>query len=43
LLKWQTDFSVFDGGNPAGGGVSPAGFIAGNDGWLLRTQIQLAF
>jgi hypothetical protein len=43
LLKWQTDFSVFDGGNPAGGGVSPAGFIAGNDGWMLRTQIQLAF
>ncbi len=43
LLKWQTDFSVYDGGNPAGGGQSPAGFIAGSDGWLLRTQLQLAF
>jgi hypothetical protein len=43
LLKWQTDFSIYDGGNPAGGGQSPAGFIAGSDGWLFRTQIQLAF
>jgi hypothetical protein len=43
LLKWQTDFSIYQGGNPAGGGQSPAGFIAGSDGWLFRTQIQLAF
>jgi hypothetical protein len=43
LLKWQTDFSIYDGGNPAGGGQSAAGFIAGSDGWLLRTQITLAF
>jgi hypothetical protein len=43
MLKWQTDFSVYDGGNPAGGGQSPAGFIAGSDGWMIRTQIQLAF
>jgi hypothetical protein len=43
LLKWQTDFSVYKGGNPAGGGVSAAGFIAGSDGWMLRTQVQLAF
>jgi hypothetical protein len=43
LLKWQTDFSVYQGGNPAGGGTSPAGFIAGEDGWMVRTQIQLAF
>lgn len=43
LLKWQTDLSYYKGGNPAGGGTSPAGFIAGSDGWLLRTQIQLAF
>jgi len=28
LFKWQTDFSIYDGGNPAGGGQSPAGFIA---------------
>jgi hypothetical protein len=43
LLKWQTDFGIYNGGNPAGGGQSPAGFIAGSDGWLLRTQLQLAF
>jgi hypothetical protein len=43
LLKWQTDFSIYDGGNPAGGGQSAGGFIAGSDGWLFRTQIQLAF
>jgi outer membrane murein-binding lipoprotein Lpp len=43
LLKWQTDFSIYDGGNPAGGGQSAAGFIPGSDGWLLRTQLQLAF
>jgi hypothetical protein len=43
LLKWQTDFSVYDGGNPAGGGQSLAGFIPGSDGWLIRSQIQLAF
>jgi hypothetical protein len=43
MLKWQTDFSFYEGGNPAGNGQSPAGFIAGSDGWLLRTQLQLAF
>jgi hypothetical protein len=43
LVKWQTDFSFYTGGNPAGGGQSPAGFIAGEDGWMLRTQVQLAF
>ena len=42
-LKWQTDFGVYQGGNPAGGGVSAAGWIAGLDGWMLRTQIQFAF
>jgi hypothetical protein len=42
-LKWQTDISIYDGGNPAGGGASPTGFIAGEDGWLLQTQLQLAF
>jgi hypothetical protein len=42
-LKWQTDFSVYNGGNPAGGGASPAGFIPGLDGWMIRTQIQLWF
>jgi hypothetical protein len=43
LVKWQTDVGLYQGGNPAGGGQSPAGFIAGVDGWLLRTQVQLAF
>jgi hypothetical protein len=43
MLKWSTDFSIYDGGNPAGGGQSLAGFIPGSDGWLLRTQIQLMF
>jgi hypothetical protein len=43
LVKWQTDFSVYQGGNPASGGQSPAGYIPGVDGWLVRTQIQVAF
>ena len=41
--KWQTDFSVYRGGNPAQGGQSLAGFIPGVDGWMVRSQIQLAF
>jgi hypothetical protein len=43
LLKWQTDVSWYTGGNPAAGGQSPAGFIPGVDGWMLRSQLQLAF
>jgi uncharacterized coiled-coil protein SlyX len=43
LVKWQTDFSIYQGGNPAGGAASPAGFIPGEDGWMIRTQIQLGF
>jgi hypothetical protein len=43
LLKWQTDVSYYQGGNPAAAGASPAGFIPGVDGWMVRTQIQLAF
>jgi hypothetical protein len=43
LLKWQTDLGFYTGGNPAGGGSSPAGFIPGQDGYMLRTQLQLAF
>jgi hypothetical protein len=43
LVKWQTDFSVYRGGNPAQGGQSAAGFIPGVDGWMVRSQIQLAF
>lgn len=42
-LKWQSDISFYNGGNPSVGGQSPAGFIPGVDGYLLRTQIQLAF
>ena len=43
LVKWQTDVSYYQGGNPASGGQSPAGFIPGVDGWMLRTQIQFSF
>jgi hypothetical protein len=43
LVKWQTDVGVYQGGNPAGGGASAAGFIPGVDGWLLRSELQLAF
>ncbi|OYV89087.1 MAG: hypothetical protein B7Z73_07270 [Planctomycetia bacterium 21-64-5] len=43
MAKWSTDFSIYQGGNPAAGGASPAGYIAGVDGWLLRTQLQVAF
>lgn len=42
-VKWQTDLSLYRGGNPAQGGASPAGFIPGVDGYMLRTQLQLAF
>ena len=45
LLKWQTDVGVFGGGNPAGtpAGSGVTGWIAGSDGYLIRTQVQLAF
>jgi hypothetical protein len=43
FLKWQTDLGWYRGSNPAGGGASPDGFITGQDGWMLRTQLQLAF
>jgi hypothetical protein len=44
LLKWQTDIGYYRGGNPDGpSAVSIAGFIPGSDGYLIRTQIQLAF
>jgi hypothetical protein len=42
-VKLQTDLSFYRGGNPSQGGQSPTGFIPGVDGWLLRSQIQLAF
>jgi hypothetical protein len=42
-VKWQNDFSVYNGGNPALGGQSAAGFIPGVDGWMVRSQIQLEF
>ena len=42
-VKWQTDISYYQGGNPAAGGQSPAGYIPGVDGYLLRTQIELFF
>src|SRR5437660_4917722 len=42
-MKWQTDFSIYDGGNPAVQGGSIAGFIPGEDGFMVRSQIQLFF
>ena len=42
-LKWQSDIGFYEGGNPAGGGTSIAGYIPGADGYLVRTQIQLFF
>jgi hypothetical protein len=43
-VKWQTDFSVYTGdGNPAANGQSPAGFIPGVNGYMVRSQIQLQF
>jgi hypothetical protein len=43
LVKWQTDFSYYHGGNPASNGQSAAGFIPGVDGWMIRSQFQFAF
>jgi hypothetical protein len=43
LLKWSTDVNWYQGGNPAAGGASPAGYIPGVDGWMVRTQLQMAF
>jgi hypothetical protein len=45
LLKWQTDVGYYNGGNPAGSGAAAAtaGFVPGADGYLVRTQMQLAF
>jgi hypothetical protein len=42
-LKWQTDFGVYQGGNPAAGGSPVACFVPGADGYLIRTQIQMLF
>lgn len=43
LLKWQTDFGVYQGGNPAANAFGIAGFVPGIEGYLVRTQFQLAF
>jgi hypothetical protein len=43
LVKWQTDLSFYHGGNPAANGQSPAGFVPGVDGYMVRSQIQLAW
>jgi hypothetical protein len=45
FVKWQTDFSLYQGGNPVG---SPAAssigtFVPGLDGYGVRTQLQLMF
>jgi hypothetical protein len=43
LLKWQTDVGLVKGSNPAGTGTPLTGWIAGTEGYSVRTQIQLAF
>jgi len=43
LVKWTTDFNYYRGGNPAGNGAAPGGFLPGVDGWLVRSQLQIAF
>jgi hypothetical protein len=44
LVKWQTDFSIYQGGNPVGvAGQSIGTFVGGLDGYGVRTQLQLAF
>jgi hypothetical protein len=43
LVKWQTDISWYQGGNPAAGGETLACFLPGVDGYMVRSQIQLAF
>lgn len=44
LVKWQTDFGIYRGGNPdSPAAQSLAGFISGLDGFLVRSQLQLAF
>ncbi len=42
-VKWSTDLSFYNGGNPGANGQSPAGFIPGVDGWMVRTQLQFGF
>jgi hypothetical protein len=42
-VKWQTDVGLYTGGNPASNGQSPAGYIPGVNGYMVRTQVQLAF
>jgi hypothetical protein len=43
LVKWTTDCLYYRGGNPAGNEQAPGGDIPGVNGWLFRTQIQIAF
>lgn len=42
-VKFQTDCSWYQGGNPAVGGQSLSGWIPGVDGWMLRSQVQFQF
>jgi hypothetical protein len=44
LVKWQTDFTIYQGGNPVGPvGASFGAFVPGLDGYGVRTPLQLAF
>jgi hypothetical protein len=42
-VKWQTDVGLYTGGNPAVNGQSPAGYLPGVDGYMVRTQVQFSF
>ncbi len=42
-VKWQTDVGLYTGGNPASNGQSPAGYLPGVDGFMVRTQVQFSF
>jgi hypothetical protein len=43
LVKWQTDLGWYTGGNPAANGQSAAGFTPGADGYMIRSQVQVAW
>jgi hypothetical protein len=44
FLKWQTDFSIYQGGNPVGLlGQTLGNFLGGIDGYRIETQLQLMF
>jgi hypothetical protein len=41
VAEWQKHVGFYSGGTPAS--ASAAGFLTNADGWLVRTQLQMAF